>query len=84
MFPPTQGSGVQILGVVVLTAGTSLLGSFSPEHRGNFIDTMLVFYVVSSFAGGFTAVYLYSSFGGKHVKKLILLTATLLPCRCAR
>lgn len=79
-----QGSGVQILGVVVLTAVAAILGSFSPEHRGNFIDTMLVFYVCSSFPAGFTAVWLYLSFGGKHVKKLILLTASLLPCRCAR
>ena len=54
-------------------------GTYSPENRGSFINILLLFFVLLSFVNGFYSTWLYSSFGGKHIKWSIRLSGTLVP-----
>ena len=75
------GSGIQVLLMVFATITLALLGYISPENRGTMINLLLLLYVLFSYTNGFYSSWFYASWGGKHLKKNILLSGTLLPCK---
>ena len=66
--------------MVLATITLALLGYISPENRGTIINLLLVLYVLFSYTNGYYSSRFYSSFGGKHLKRNIFLSGTLLPC----
>lgn len=76
-----QGSGIQVVLMVLATVTLALLGYISPENRGTIINLLLVLYVLFSYTNGYYSSWFYASWGGKHLKKNIVLSGTLLPCK---
>lgn len=74
------GSGIQVLGMVVISMLLALLGMISPENRGMILNILLALYVAMSYVNGYFTLYFYHSWGGTHFKRAILLSGTLLPC----
>merc|ERR1719440_691130 len=73
------GSGVQILGMSMVTLIFALLGFLSPAHRGGLLQSMMLLFTFMGVFGGYTAARLYKVFGGEDWKMATLLTAFLYP-----
>ena len=67
------------MGTLLLAIILGYFGTYSPENRGSFINILLLFFVLLSFVNGYYSTWLYSSFGGKHIKWSIRLSGTLVP-----
>ena len=66
-----------------MTIILAYFGTYSPENRGSFINILLLFFVLLSFVNGYCSTWLYSSFGGKHIKWSMRLSGTLVPSTIA-
>jgi len=73
------GSGVQILGMSVVTLMFALIGLLSPANRGGLLQTMLLLFTFMGSFAGYTASRLYKMFNGTDWKATTLLTAFLFP-----
>jgi len=73
------GSGVQILGMSVVTLIFALLGFLSPAHRGGLLQSMMLLFTFMGVLGGYTCARLYKIFGGEDWKMATLLMAFLFP-----
>jgi len=73
------GSGVQILGMSVVTLFFSLFGILSPAHRGALLQSMMLLFTFMGIFAGYTSSRLYKMFGGADWKATTLLTAFLYP-----
>lgn len=63
-----------------MTMILAFLGAFSPENRGTLVNILLVLFVLLSYINGYFSTWFYTSFGGKHIKRVIILSGTLVPC----
>jgi transmembrane 9 superfamily protein 2/4 len=73
------GSGVQILGMSIVTLIFALLGFLSPAHRGGLLQSMMLLFTFMGIFGGYASSRLYKVFGGDDWKSTTILTAFLFP-----
>ena len=74
------GTGIQVGLMLLSSIVLALCGYISPENRGTIVNLLLVLYVLFSYSNGYYSTFFYCSWGGKSVKRTILLSGTLLPC----
>jgi transmembrane 9 superfamily protein 2/4 len=73
------GTGVQILGMTLITMVFAVLGFLSPANRGGLMTAMLLLFVFMGIAAGYSSASLYKSFKGEEWKKTTLKTALMFP-----
>lgn len=73
------GSGVQVLGMAVVTLVFALLGFLSPAHRGGLLQSMMLLFTFMGVFAGYASARLYKVFSGDQWKTTTMLTATLFP-----
>lgn len=88
--PPTNpsllsvyvGTGMQLIGMSVVTMIFAVLGFLSPANRGGLMTAMLLLFVVMGIFGGYYSARLYKLFKGEQWKKTTLKTALYFPGVC--
>merc|ERR1719183_1211639 len=73
------GSGMQLLGMAVVTLVFAALGFLSPAHRGGLLQSTLLLFTFMGVPGGFASARFYKLFQGDGWKEATLLTALLFP-----
>jgi len=73
------GSGIQILGMSVVTMVFAILGFLSPAHRGGLLQSMMLLFTFMGILGGYSSARLYKLMGGDDWKMTTLMTAFLYP-----
>mmetsp|Transcript_19269 Transcript_19269/g.34288 ORF Transcript_19269/g.34288 Transcript_19269/m.34288 type:complete len:632 (-) Transcript_19269:232-2127(-) len=73
------GSGVQIIGMSVVTLVLALFGILSPAHRGALLQSMMLLFAFMGVFAGYVSSRLYKMFNGADWKQTTLLTAFLYP-----
>lgn len=73
------GSGSQLVLVAFVTLVFALLGILTPHKRGSLLTGLLLFWVLSSGVGGYTAARLHKAMGGIRWKQVTLGVAFMLP-----
>jgi len=73
------GTGVQILGMTLITMIFAVLGFLSPANRGGLMTAMLLLFVFMGVFAGYSSASLYKSFKGEEWKKTTLKTALMFP-----
>jgi transmembrane 9 superfamily protein 2/4 len=73
------GSGMQILGMAVVTLIFALFGFLSPAHRGGLLQFALLLFTFMGLVSGFTAACFCKLFDGNDWKITTLLTACFYP-----
>merc|ERR1719331_1816623 len=73
------GSGMQILGMTVVTLLFALFGLLSPAHRGGLLQCTLLLFTFMGMVAGFTAAKICKLFDGDDWKFTTLLTACFYP-----
>mmetsp|Transcript_40419 Transcript_40419/g.88382 ORF Transcript_40419/g.88382 Transcript_40419/m.88382 type:complete len:653 (+) Transcript_40419:15-1973(+) len=79
MLAVTVGSGVQVLGMSIVTLLFAMLGFLSPAHRGGLLQSMMLLYTFMGVAAGYTSARMYKMWGGDDWKVATLLTASVYP-----
>ncbi|KAM7252562.1 hypothetical protein ACFE04_008071 [Oxalis oulophora] len=85
--PPTNsdllcvyvGTGVQFLGMTLVTLIFAVLGFLSPSNRGGLITAMLLLWAFMGIFAGYTSSCLYKMFKGTEWKRIALKTAFTIP-----
>ena len=57
-----MGTGVQVLGMVVVTMGFAVLGFLSPSNRGGLMSAMLLLFVLMGALAGYVSARMYKTF----------------------
>jgi len=73
------GSGVQILGMAVVTIVFAALGFLSPAHRGGLLQSTLLLFTFMGVLAGYSSSRLYKLFQGEEWKESTIMTAFLFP-----
>lgn len=73
------GSGMQILGMSVVTLIFALFGFLSPAHRGGLLQSMMLLFTFMGMLAGYTASRFCKLFDGDDWKVTTLLTACFYP-----
>eukprot|EP00249_Psilotum_nudum_P014615 c24917_g1_i1 orf=406-2349(+) len=73
------GTGVQFLGMTIVTMIFALFGFLSPANRGALMTAMLLLWVFMGLFAGYASACLYKMFKGTEWKKNTLKTAFLFP-----
>ena len=73
------GTGVQVLGMSVVTMAFAVLGFLSPSNRGGLMTALLLLFVLMGLLAGYVSAVMYKSFGGTEGKLITLKTATMFP-----
>ena len=73
------GSGVQLLGMAVVTMIFAVLGFLSPANRGGLMTAMLLLFAFMGIFGGYAAARLYKQFKGDRWRAMTLRTSLLFP-----
>jgi transmembrane 9 superfamily protein 2/4 len=73
------GSGVQLLGMSIVTLIFAALGFLSPAHRGGLLQSTLLLFTFMGVLGGYASARFYKLFGKEDWKEATLLTAMLYP-----
>lgn len=73
------GTGVQFLGVVLVTMLFAVLGFLSPSNRGGLMTAMLLVWVFMGLFAGYASARLYKMFKGTEWKKIAFRTAVMFP-----
>lgn len=76
------GSGYQLFWMVLVTLVIALLGFLSPSSRGSLATAMLLLYVVFGFSAGYNSAYMYRSFGGSSLKRIVTMAVVVVPGVC--
>jgi len=79
MLAVCTGSGVQLLGMSVITLLFALFGVLSPAHRGALLQSMMMLFTFMGIFAGYTSSRLYKMWNGADWKQMTLLTAFLYP-----
>lgn len=85
--PPTNsdllciyvGTGVQFLGMTLITMIFALLGFLSPSNRGGLMTAMVLLWVFMGLFAGYSSTRLYKMFKGTEWKRIALRTALMFP-----
>merc|ERR1719311_1215691 len=78
----TIGSGVQILGMAIVTLIFAVLGFLSPAHRGGLLQSMMFLFTFMGIFAGYCSSRLYKTLGGEDWKVTTALAAVLYPGTC--
>jgi len=73
------GSGVQVLGMTLITMTFAVLGFLSPANRGGLTTAMVVLFVVMGVFAGYFSTRNYKMFKGAAWKKNTVMTAFFFP-----
>ncbi|KAK4481663.1 hypothetical protein RD792_012570 [Penstemon davidsonii] len=73
------GTGVQFLGMILVTMIFAALGFLSPSNRGGLMTAMLLLWVFMGLFAGYASARLYKMFKGTEWKKITLQTAFMFP-----
>ncbi|KAF7830358.1 transmembrane 9 superfamily member 8 [Senna tora] len=73
------GTGVQFLGMILVTMIFAVLGFLSPSNRGSLMTAMLLLWVFMGIFAGYSSSRLYKMFKGSEWKKIAFRTAVLFP-----
>jgi len=73
------GSGVQLLGMSVVTLICALLGFLSPVHRGGLLQSMMFLFTLMGVLAGYTTSRLYKVWQGQDWKTTTFMLALLYP-----
>ncbi|KAL3633428.1 Transmembrane 9 superfamily member 8 [Castilleja foliolosa] len=73
------GTGVQFLGMVLVTMMFAVLGFLSPSNRGGLMTAMLLLWAIMGIFAGYAAARLYKMFKGAEWKRIALRTSVLFP-----
>ncbi|XP_052879973.1 transmembrane 9 superfamily member 8-like isoform X2 [Gossypium arboreum] len=73
------GTGVQFLGMVLVTMIFAVFGFLSPSNRGGLMTAMLLLWVFMGIFAGYASARLYKMFKGAEWKKLAFRTACMFP-----
>ncbi|CAK9175733.1 unnamed protein product [Ilex paraguariensis] len=73
------GTGVQFIGMMLVTMMFAVLGFLSPSNRGGLMTVMLCLWVCMGFFAGYVSARLYKMFKGTEWKKIAFRTAFLFP-----
>ncbi|KAK8991741.1 hypothetical protein V6N11_062737 [Hibiscus sabdariffa] len=73
------GTGVQFLGMVLVTMIFAVFGFLSPSNRGGLMSAMLLLWVFMGIFAGYASTHLYKTFKGTQWKKIALKTAFMFP-----
>merc|ERR1719443_2409629 len=68
------GSGMQILGMAVVTMIFALFGFLSPAHRGGLLQSMMLLFTFMGTVAGYCSSRLYKVFNGEDWKLATLIT----------
>lgn len=73
------GSGVQILGMTMVTMVFAVLGFLSPANRGGLMTAMVVLFIVMGVFAGYFSTRTYKMFRGQAWKKNTVMTSMAFP-----
>ncbi|PKU65802.1 transmembrane 9 superfamily member 7 [Dendrobium catenatum] len=73
------GTGVQFLGMTLVTMIFALLGFLSPSNRGGLMTAMVFLWVLMGLFAGYSSARLYKMFKGTDWKKNTFKTALIFP-----
>ncbi|XP_073055422.1 transmembrane 9 superfamily member 9-like [Primulina eburnea] len=73
------GTGVQFLGMVLITTIFAVLGFLSPSNRGGLMTAMLLLWVFMGLFAGYSSARLYKMFKGTEWKQIALRTSFFFP-----
>lgn len=73
------GTGVQILGMALVTMIFAVLGFLSPANRGGLMTAMLLLFVFMGIFGGYVMARLYKQLKGDEWRRTTLRTALMFP-----
>ncbi|KAK4757772.1 hypothetical protein SAY87_019073 [Trapa incisa] len=73
------GTGVQFLGMILVTMIFAFLGFLSPSNRGVLMTAMLLLWVFMGLFGGYSSARLCKMFKGTEWKRVALRTALMFP-----
>ncbi|KAL0908024.1 hypothetical protein M5K25_022487 [Dendrobium thyrsiflorum] len=73
------GTGVQFLGMTLVTMMFALLGFLSPSNRGGLMTAMVLLWVFMGLFAGYASARLYKMFKGTEWKRITLKTAFMFP-----
>jgi len=76
----STGTGVQVLGMLMVTMVFAVLGFLSPANRGGLMTALVLLFVFMGVPAGFFSAHLFKTLkGGAAWKQNTVLTATLYP-----
>jgi len=73
------GSGMQVLGMSIVTLVFALLGFLSPAHRGGLLQSMMLLFTFMGVLAGYTMSRFYKLFNGDDWKTATLMLAFFYP-----
>eukprot|EP00892_Ulva_mutabilis_P011238 jgi/Ulvmu1/8487/UM044_0021.1 len=73
------GTGVQLLGMSIVTMVFAVLGFLSPANRGGLMSAMLLLFVFMGVCGGYAAGRMYRQVRGEAWRIMTLRTALMFP-----
>jgi len=79
LFSIVNGSGVQVVGVAIVSLLFAAIGFVSPANRGALMTLMLILFVFMGLFSGYFALRLYKMFDGEYWKWTTALTAFCVP-----
>lgn len=79
IFSVFVGSGVQVLGMTLITLAFAVLGFLSPANRGLLITAMLFLFVWMAIFAGYASTRTYKILNGKSWKKNAVVTSVFFP-----
>lgn len=79
LLATSVGTGMQLLGMAVISICCAMLGFLSPANRGSMLTVTLLLFVLMGSVAGYSAAVTYMAFKGNQWKALTLLTAFLYP-----
>lgn len=79
LFAATVGSGVQFLGMIIVTVLFAMIGVLNPSYRGGMLSFAVFLFVFMGSFSGYYSARLYKVFKGTSWQKNALLTGTLFP-----
>jgi len=79
MLSVLVGSGVQVLGMTLITMIFAVLGFLSPANRGGLMTAGVVLFVVMGLFAGYFSTRNYKLFKGQSFKRNTLMTAFFFP-----
>jgi len=79
LFSVTVGSGVQTLGMGIVTLFFAAIGFLSPANRGMLMIAMLLLWVFMGIFAGYNSARTFKMFNGKEWQRTTLMTALFYP-----
>jgi transmembrane 9 superfamily protein 2/4 len=82
LFAVLVGSGVQLLGMIMVVLVIAVAGFLSPANRGGLVTAMVMLWLIMTLPGGYTAARIHKMYRGLAPKRVTLTTAVLFPGLC--